>query len=233
MTRHTPVFGCVVGIVAIGDTFEIGEFCLDGLDEITIRNELLHLPFVAIERHVLRKVGESRTDVSICSAICRSLLCSGVAYLDKTNGDRFVFGETNKVDDILCIVQALDDNHVDLDTWHPKCQSSFDAIHHGLMTSPPRHELELERIERIERDVEVCESIVDKRVKLAPAECDTIGGDADLFKTMLFERVEGSDDLRQVGANGGFSTGQSDLVDALRDKERRETFDLGCRQQVG
>lgn len=54
MTRHPPVFGGIVGIVALGDTLEIGKFCLNGLDEVSVGNELLHLPLVSVEWHVLQ-----------------------------------------------------------------------------------------------------------------------------------------------------------------------------------
>lgn len=53
MTRHTPVLGSIVGIVSLAGAFESRELRPDGLDEIAIRYKLLHLPLVAVERHVL------------------------------------------------------------------------------------------------------------------------------------------------------------------------------------
>ena len=55
MTRNIPMLGSVVGIVAIGNTFKVREFGLDGLDQIPIRDKFLHLPLVAVEWHVLHQ----------------------------------------------------------------------------------------------------------------------------------------------------------------------------------
>lgn len=49
------MLGSVVGIVAIGNSFKVREFGLDGLDQIPIRDKFLHLPLVAVEWHVLHQ----------------------------------------------------------------------------------------------------------------------------------------------------------------------------------
>ena len=64
VTGHTPMLGCVVGIIAVGDSFKCWELCLDGLDKIAVRHEFLHLPLVSIEGHVLQGKSKGRYDVS-------------------------------------------------------------------------------------------------------------------------------------------------------------------------
>ena len=111
-------------------------------------------------------------------------------YFDKPDGDGFILGEAHKIDHIVCVVEPFDDHNVDLDALHTERKGSLYTVQDSFVTSSSSHELKLERIERVERDVEMCESVVHKRVQLASAESDAVGSDTDLFEAVLLERIE-------------------------------------------
>ena len=219
MAGHAPVFGGVVGIVAVGHALESGELGLDGVYEIAVRYELSHLPLVAVERHVLSKSNPSRWEGQYRRKDgMQDLPGQGRTYLDESNGDGLVLGKAHKVEHVLGVVETLDDDDVNLDTLHAEFERPVDAVEYRLVASSPRHKLELEWIERVEADVQMRQAVLDERVELSPAERDAVGGDANLFEAVLLERRERRDDLGQVGPHCRLAASQPDLVDTLANK---------------
>jgi hypothetical protein len=69
--------------------------------------------------------------------------------LDEAYRERLVPRHVDKVQD-LRVIQTLDDDHVELHALQWLGQGNLKRAQHGIMATPTGHDLELERIQRIE-----------------------------------------------------------------------------------
>lgn len=110
-----------------------------------------------------------------------SVFISGETYLDEANCNALILCKADKVKNVAGVIETLDDNYVHLDALHAELEGSFDTLDYSFVTSPSGDELKLEWVKSVERDVEVCQTVLNQSVKLFAAKSDAIGGNADLL----------------------------------------------------
>jgi hypothetical protein len=179
-------------ILVTGQSRQTWVFHSDNVEHLLEADHLALAPLVPAKGHVLN---EAHLNVLFA------------AELDKGNH--------------LALVQAAHDDAVDLElevgTESVHVENALNGLHDGVEALAPRHDLELEGIQRVQAEVDAREPGLDHGVQFA-VQRYAVGSEGELAEAV---GAEGADLLHQgddVAAHRGLAAREADLGDALGDE---------------